>query len=101
MINDRETQQLYEKIIVIMTLVSGLGNPMDTSVLRETSVALQSVYGQTELNHFVTLSRIEKKSKLVQLVKIVAGIKLFNKDCQRGGAGIDDCKCFFFFIMTP
>ncbi|XP_015119230.1 cilia- and flagella-associated protein 206 [Diachasma alloeum] len=89
-ITERDSEKLYEKIIVIITLVSRLGNAMDTSVFRETSVALQSVYGQMELNHFVTLSSAEKKSKLAQLVKIVAGIRLFNKDCHRGGAGIDD-----------
>ncbi|XP_011296767.1 UPF0704 protein C6orf165 homolog [Fopius arisanus] len=90
LINKKDTEKLYQKILVIITLASGLGNPMDTSVLRETSVALQSVYGLSELNHFITLSKDEKKYKLVQLIKIVAGIRLFNKDCRRGGAGIDD-----------
>ncbi|XP_063980157.1 cilia- and flagella-associated protein 206-like isoform X2 [Diachasmimorpha longicaudata] len=89
-INESDTKKLYQKIIVSMTLASGLGKAMDTTVLGETFVALQSVYGQTELNNFVTLSLGEKKFKLSQLVKIVAGIRLFNKDCHRGGAGIDD-----------
>ena len=55
------------------------------------SVALQSVYQPSELAHYVTLQKEEKEEQLMELMCIVSGIRLFNRDCQRGGEGIDDC----------
>ncbi|XP_024936316.1 cilia- and flagella-associated protein 206 isoform X2 [Cephus cinctus] len=88
--NDQDIEKLYQKILVVVTLLSGLGNPTTASVLREVAVALQSVYQPSELRYFVTLSKSEKEEQLMELMCIVAGIRLFNRDCQRGGEGIDD-----------
>lgn len=55
-------------------------------------MALQSVYLPSEVTHFVTLSKEDKDKQLIELMSIVAGIRLFNRDCERGGEGIDDCK---------
>lgn len=65
---------------------------MDMHILREVAVALQSVYQPSELSNYVTLTKREKEEQLMQLMCIVAGIRLFNRDCQRGGEGIDDRK---------
>lgn len=54
-------------------------------------MALQSVYLPSEVTHLVTLSRKEKEKQLIELMSIVAGIRLFNKDCKRGGDGIEHC----------
>lgn len=61
-------------------------------ISREVSIALQSVFQTSELTHYVTLPRQAKEEQLMELMCIVAGIRLFNRDCQRGGEGIDDCK---------
>lgn len=54
--------------------------------------ALQSVFPQTELAAFLSLSKKEKDRQLKELTMIVTGIRLFNKDCGKGGEGIDDCR---------
>lgn len=54
--------------------------------------ALQSVFPQTELGTFMALNRLDKEKQLRELTSIVTGIRLFNRDCGKGGAGIDDCK---------
>lgn len=67
--------------------------------------ALQSVFPQTELGTFMALSKEEKESQLKELTYIVTGIRLFNRDCGKGGEGIDDrehymClyKCVILFM---
>ncbi|XP_048506844.1 cilia- and flagella-associated protein 206 isoform X2 [Athalia rosae] len=87
---EQDIEKLYQKIVVFVILLSGLGNPSVPAVLREASVALQSVYRLSELKHFVSLSLDEKERQLTELMCIVAGIRLFNRDLQRGGEGIDD-----------
>lgn len=54
--------------------------------------ALQSVFPQTELGTFMALSKQDKEKQLRELTNIVTGIRLFNRDCGKGGQGIDDCK---------
>ncbi|KAG5338441.1 CF206 protein, partial [Acromyrmex heyeri] len=86
----KDTGKLYQKILTVITLLSGLGSPTVPSVLREVSIALQSVFQVSELTHYVTLLKREKEEQLTELMCLVAGIRLFNRDCQRGGEGIDD-----------
>ncbi|XP_017889336.1 cilia- and flagella-associated protein 206-like [Ceratina calcarata] len=88
--NLQEAEKLYQKMLVVITILSGLGNPTVPSVLREVSVALQSVFQPSELEQYVKMSKREKEEQLMELMCIVAGIRLFNRDCQRGGEGIDD-----------
>ena len=54
--------------------------------------ALQSVFPQTELGTFMALTRPEKEQQLRELSNIVTGIRLFNRDCGKGGEGIDNCE---------
>lgn len=54
--------------------------------------ALQSVFPQTELGTFMALSKLDKEKQLKELTSIVTGIRLFNRACGKGGAGIDDCE---------
>ena len=53
--------------------------------------ALQSVFPQTELGTFMVLSKRDKERQLIELTQIVTGVRLFNKECGKGGEGIDDC----------
>ncbi|CAK9807568.1 Cilia- and flagella-associated protein 206 [Anthophora quadrimaculata] len=88
--NKQESEKLYQKMLVVITFLSGLGNPTVSSVIREVSVALQSVFQPAELEQYVKMCKREKEEQLMELMCIVAGIRLFNRDCQRGGEGIDD-----------
>uniref|UniRef100_A0A6J0TJP5 Cilia- and flagella-associated protein 206 n=1 Tax=Pogona vitticeps TaxID=103695 RepID=A0A6J0TJP5_9SAUR len=85
-----EMESVYRKIVSYVLLRSGLGSPTDIKVIREATAALQSVFPQTELAAFLSLSKKEKERQLKELTMIVTGIRLFNKDCGKGGDGIDD-----------
>lgn len=69
-------------------------------IYREVAIALQSVLQPSELPRYVTLSKREKEEQLTELVFIVAGIRLFNRDCQRGGEGIDDRKKYTYIYIV-
>ena len=56
------------------------------------TAALQSVFPQTELGTFMSLTKHDKERQLNELTLIVTGIRLFNRECGKGGEGIDDCK---------
>ncbi|KAH0622132.1 hypothetical protein JD844_024157 [Phrynosoma platyrhinos] len=85
-----ELESVYRKIVSYVLLRSGLGSPTDIKVIREATAALQSVFPQSELAAFLSLSKKEKEQQLKELTMIVTGIRLFNKDCGKGGEGIDD-----------
>ncbi|XP_074642939.1 cilia- and flagella-associated protein 206-like isoform X2 [Tubulanus polymorphus] len=85
-----ELESLYRKIVSAVLLRSGLGSPTDIAVVREATAALQSVFPQTELGTFMSLTKRDKERQLQELTQIVTGIRLFNKECGKGGEGIDD-----------
>lgn len=85
-----ELENLYRKIVSYVLLRSGLGSPTDIKIVREATAALQSVFPQAELATFLTLSKKDKERQLKELTMIVTGIRLFNRDCGKGGEGIDD-----------
>lgn len=59
--------------------------------------ALQSVFPPIELGTFMSMSKRDKEKQLVELSLIVTGIRLFNKECGKGGEGIDDCNFLILF----
>lgn len=69
------------------------------SLLWSLPAALQSVFPQAELCTFLTLSKKDKERQLKELTMIVTGIRLFNRDCGKGGEGIDDCECVFMLLL--
>lgn len=40
----------------------------------------------------MSLVKKDKERQLIELALIVTGIRLFNRDCGKGGEGIDDSK---------
>lgn len=54
--------------------------------------ALQSVFPQTEMSTFMSLSKNDKEQQVKDLDMLVTGIRLYNKLCQKGGSVIEDCK---------
>ncbi|KXJ25361.1 cilia- and flagella-associated protein 206 [Exaiptasia diaphana] len=85
-----ELEGLYRKIVSCVLLRSGLGSPTDIAIVREATAALQSVFPQTELGTFMSLTKRDKERQLNELTLIVTGIRLFNRECGKGGEGIDD-----------
>ncbi|XP_051633900.1 cilia- and flagella-associated protein 206 isoform X2 [Manacus candei] len=52
--------------------------------------ALQSVFPQTEMTAFISLNKKDKEQQLKNLAMLVTGIRLYNKECRKGGRSIDD-----------
>eukprot|EP00069_Balaena_mysticetus_P005205 bmy_17870T0 len=96
-----ELESLYRKIVSYVLLRSGLGSPTDIKIVREATAALQSVFPQAELGTFLTLSKKDKEHQLKELTMIVTGIRLFNRDCGKGGEGIDDCRLPHVSLIIP
>ena len=63
---------------------------VDKAAEREIAAALESVFPRVGLKSFVRLEPEEKSAQLMELAKIVLGIRLFNREEDRGGAGLDD-----------
>ncbi|NXY88553.1 CF206 protein, partial [Alcedo cyanopectus] len=85
-----ENQEMYQKIITYVLLSSALGASTDTEVVREVTAALQSVFPQTQMLPFLLLSKENKEQQLRSLPKLVTGIRLYNKECGKGGGSIED-----------
>ncbi|NXN91444.1 CF206 protein, partial [Rhinopomastus cyanomelas] len=85
-----DVENTYHNILSYMLLSSDLGSPRDIEVVRETTAALQSVFPETEMPGFMSLSKKNKEQQLRHLAKLVAGIRLYNKECGKGGRTIDD-----------
>nr|KAJ3420559.1 hypothetical protein HK105_005531 [Polyrhizophydium stewartii] len=82
-------ENLYRKIVSYVLLRTHVGNATDVRVVREATAALESVFPQSELNAFVSLSRGEKEAQLNGLAQLVTGIRLFNKQLGKGGESIE------------
>ncbi|NXW58387.1 CF206 protein, partial [Eurystomus gularis] len=85
-----EKENVYQKIISYVLLSSGLGSPTDIEVVREVTAALKSVFPQREMTTFILLSEKNKEQQLKNLAMLVTGIRLYHKECGKGGRGIDD-----------
>lgn len=57
------------------------------------------MFPHTELGTFMSLSKRDKEKQLQELTQIVSGIRLFNRECGKGGDGVDDCKFNTFIDM--
>ncbi|MFT7802891.1 putative UPF0704 protein [Arapaima gigas] len=85
-----ELEGLYRKIVSYILLHSGMGSSTNPNTIRETTAALQSVFPQSELGTFMCLKKKDKEQQLMELTRIVTGIRLFNKASGKGGEVIDD-----------
>eukprot|EP00039_Didymoeca_costata_P005426 m.81580 g.81580 ORF g.81580 m.81580 type:complete len:660 (-) comp12815_c0_seq5:161-2140(-) len=83
-----ECELLYRKMVSYALVSSDIGSPTDIQVVRETTAALESVLPMSELSLFGTNSITQKRKKLLDLRSIVTGIRMFNKYCGKGGAGV-------------
>merc|ERR1719421_503475 len=81
---------LYRQIFTFLMSTSGSGSTTDRNVEREIAAALESVFPRIGLKSFIQLSTADKKNQLNELCNIVLGIRLFNKEIKKGGAGLSD-----------
>ena len=90
--NDFEAlTSLYRKIFRFLLDFAPMekGAAQDRAVEREVAAALESVFPRIGLKSFVQLSFEEKSGQLMELARIVFGIRLFNRYQKRGGTGIE------------
>jgi hypothetical protein len=82
---------LYRHIFTLLMLdadAHGGSQPVDRSLEKEVAAALESVFPRIGLKTFVAMSTEDKQFQLAELVRIVEGIRLFNKALGKGGVGI-------------
>ncbi|RZF43359.1 hypothetical protein LSTR_LSTR001620 [Laodelphax striatellus] len=83
-------EALYHKLVITITLLSGLGNPTQKPILMSATVALSSVFPISEIARFLSLDEQEKIKQIEDLAHIVAGIRIFNHFTHNHSEGIDD-----------
>lgn len=82
---------LYRAIFKLMLANGCVESKLhDRNVDREIAAALESVFPQAGLNAFNMLSGEEKKAQMLHLIHVVLGIRLFNREIDKGGAGLID-----------
>ncbi len=81
---------LYRKIFRFLLEFAPNSKTKDKAVEREVAAALESVFPRVGLKSFIQLPNEEKMTQIMELARIVLGIRLFNKEEGRGNGGIDD-----------
>jgi len=91
LVSSTQVATLY-RLIFKLLLANGCidESQHDLNVDREIAVALESVFPQAGLNAFNLMSAEKKRHQLTNLIYVVLGIRLFNKEIRRGGAGLAD-----------
>jgi len=79
---------MYRRVYQYLIVSGKAENAKDKTVEREIAAALESVFPKIGLRSFVALERSEKLKQLDELASIVWGIRIFNRDMQKGGAGL-------------
>lgn len=104
-VSNNEKHILFLKLLSILKALFCL-NTFEyywKQVYREALAALQSVFGDDEVEEFLSFKKGAKMDQLVELTELCTGIRLFNRDCGKGGEGIEDRKLptrkvFFFYF---
>ncbi len=87
----QQVANLYRAIFRLLLAQSGVDKSrIDKSVEREIAGALESVFPQAGLNAFQMMSPEDKRKQISELVPIVLGIRLFNREINKGGTGLQD-----------
>lgn len=89
--SNAQVASLYRALFKLMLANSCVNDDKrDRNVEREIAAALESVFPQAGLNAFNMMTQDEKQAQIRDLVNIVLGIRLFNKEIKKGGAGLVD-----------
>lgn len=87
---EEDEEKFFRKMVYYSVLLSGLGNPTVTSVYKEAHLALQSVFNEDEIEEFMLATRDNRADLAEELTELAAGVRLYNRDCKKGGEGIED-----------
>eukprot|EP01006_Ploeotia_vitrea_P028663 TRINITY_DN61316_c0_g2_i1.p1 TRINITY_DN61316_c0_g2~~TRINITY_DN61316_c0_g2_i1.p1 ORF type:complete len:598 (+),score=53.55 TRINITY_DN61316_c0_g2_i1:48-1841(+) len=82
--------KVFGDMVLYILHETGLFNSKSELVQRETMTALESVIPRASIESFISQHDSEKMKQLDELWKIVWGIRLFNRETNKGGAGIQD-----------
>lgn len=85
-----ELDKVYKKIVYYITLLSGLGNPTFPVIFKEAFTALNSIFSVQDCAEFLYGTTEDKTRQLMEFTELTSGIRLFNRDCKKGGKGIED-----------
>lgn len=82
---------LYRKIFqFLIDFNPSTTRSQDKTAEREVAAALESVFPRVGLKSFVQLTTEDKSSQLMELARIVFGIRIFNRSQGRGGQDIEN-----------
>lgn len=80
---------LYSKMLNFVSSYNISGKINDEKMDKEIKAAFESVYPRSGVSAFLTITTAKGKiDQLMELAKIVLGIRLFNKSIGKGGYGI-------------
>jgi|Transcript_69857 hypothetical protein len=83
--------KVFGDMVLYILHETGLYNASNKELVqKETMTALESVIPRQSIESFVAQSDVEKMKQLDELWKIVWGIRIFNRETHKGGAGIQD-----------
>jgi hypothetical protein len=83
--------KVFGDIVLYILHETGLYNAANKDIVqKETMTALESVIPRTSIESFVAQTDTEKLKQLDELWRIVWGIRLFNRENHKGGAGVQD-----------
>ena len=82
--------RIYRQIFAYLMVRVGMESGGDRNVESEIAAALESVFPRIGLKSFILMTAEEKVAQLQELSSIVLGIRLFNREIGRGGAGLRD-----------
>ncbi|XP_057663024.1 cilia- and flagella-associated protein 206-like [Diorhabda carinulata] len=81
---------VFHRIVVYFILLSGMGNPLESEVYKQSSLVLKSILNMDELREFLNLPYVIRLYEFDTMLKVYMGIRIYNKYCEKGGDGVPD-----------
>ncbi|BES93844.1 Domain of unknown function (DUF3508) [Nesidiocoris tenuis] len=70
---------IHRHLVFLTIIMTGMGDPTDDAVFREAGAALESVMSAQDIVKFTQLNQSQKRRQLQEIIKIVAGIRIYNR----------------------
>ena len=86
----RDPNEVFGDITLFILHESHLLDANNEAAQRETMAALETVFPKVHMDSFIAQRETEKTRQLEEIWRIVWGIRIFNKEIGKGGAGIPD-----------
>lgn len=86
----RDANEVFGDITLYILHESRLLDATNEAAQRETMAALETVFPKVHMDSFIAQREAEKNRQLEEIWRIVWGIRIFNKEIGKGGAGIPD-----------